>query len=148
MLCWSAVFCKQPLHRPEEGCLVCFELSVLRRILFYCYWKGSSETIQESGAEANYLYKIKQPYDAVLNHLKRHPLFGICCGLCPTYSLSKCALGAKMWDLGLRTSNALENKSFPFPWVFGTEAGKMCIHNNGCSPLNLSYSSSLLPMLN
>lgn len=92
MLCWSAVFCKQPLHRPEEGCLVCFELSVLRRILFYCYWKGSSETIQESGAEANYLYKIKQPYDAVLNHLKRHPLFGICCGLCPTYSLSKCAL--------------------------------------------------------
>lgn len=146
MLCWSAVFCKQPLHRPEEGCLVCFELSVLRRILFHCYWKGSSETIQESGAEANYLYKIKQPYDAVLNHLKRHPLFGICCGLCPTYSLSKCALVLRcgIWVWG----PAMLWRINPFPWVFGTEAGKMRIHNNGCSPLNLSYSSSLLPMLN
>lgn len=63
-------------------------------------------------------------------------------------SVSKCELGAKMWDLGLRTSNALANKSLLFPGVFGTEAGKMCVHNNGCSSLNLSYSSSFLPMLN
>lgn len=49
-------------------------------------------------------------------------------------------------DLGLRTGNALENKSLYFQYL--ELAGKMCIQNNGYSVLNLNYSSSFLLMLN